>query len=252
MKNTFFTFAVFFTFISFNHQVFANIALAKHRIFFAANQRTDALQFRNTLGSSLTFSAELALTAMTEEGSVYAVESDPLSAKDMIRFSPKRGTITPGGRQVIRFAVRKPAGLEDGEYRAALLLTGKPVTNTDAENVTITPSLTFSIPIIVRNGRTEVVTELKNPQYTLVDDKPTINIWQTLDGNRSLFGNFTITDKDGNEVGVINNAAIYRPLTGRNIAIPLSQPVKGKVLIQYQEIEKYGGSLTAQTELTIR
>lgn len=252
MKNSLIKLMALFVTMVLSQQGFANIALGKHRIFFDANQRTEALQFRNTTGVTISFSADLALTAMTEEGTVYNVDSDPLSALKMIRFSPKRGTIPPGGRQVIRFSVRKPAGLEDGEYRAALLLNGAPINDDDKTRVTVQPSLTFSIPIIVRNGRTNATTELQNPKYSLVNDKPSIQLWQTLEGNRSLFGNFTILDEDGEEIGVLNRAAVYRPLNGRNISIPLSKPITGNATIQYQEIEKFGGSLSAQTEISIK
>lgn len=231
---------------------YANIALSKHRIFIEANLRNDALQFRNTTGATINFSADIGLTAMTEEGTVYPVADDALSAKDMIRYSPKRGSIPPGGKQVIRFSVRKPAGLDAGEYRAALLLTSEIDGQGEAERVTVQPSLTFSIPIIVRHGRTEAQTQLENPQYTLVDGKPSIKLWQSVEGNRSVFGNFTVLDEDKNEIGVLNNAAVYRPLSGRYVSIPLSSPAKGKVRVNYQEVEKYGGSLTAQTELEIK
>lgn len=201
---------------------YANVALSKHRIFVEANQRNDALQFRNTTGATINFSADIGLTAMTEEGTVYPVADDALSAKEMIRYSPKRGSIPPGGKQVIRFSIRKPAGLEAGEYRAALLLTSEIDSQGEAERVTVQPSLTFSIPIIVRNGRTEAQAQLQNPQYTLVDGKPSIKLWQSLNGNRSVFGNFTVVDEDDNEIGVLNNVAVYRPLSGRYVSIPLS------------------------------
>lgn len=230
----------------------ANIALAKHRIFFAANQRTEALQFRNTSGVTITYSAELGLTAMTEEGTIYAVDNDPLSAKGMIRYSPKRGTIPPGGKQVIRLSVRKPASLADGEYRAALLLTGAIAEEGEADKVTVRPALTFSIPIIVRNGRVQATTQLRNPEFVMINDEPAVKVWQSLNGNRSLFGNFTIVDDSGIELGALNRSAIYQPLAGRSVTIPLSKAVKGKTIIQYQEIEKFGGSLTAEAEIIIK
>lgn len=228
-------------FSSFAH---ANVSLSKHRIYFDGNNRTDALQLRNTGASSIEFSADLSLVAMSEEGKIYPVDQDKLSAISLVRFSPKRGAIQPGGRQALRFALRKPAGLEDGEYRATLNLVTS-LKNNAQGNVNLNSKFAYNIPIIVRHGRVSAQTELLEPQLIVTGGVPHVEVWQTLQGNRSLFGNFVLMDESGQEVGVLNGVATYLPLQRRKVLIPLSTEVSGKITVQYQEIEKYGGNLSA-------
>ena len=231
-------------------QVQANIALSKYRLYFDNNNRSDALQLRNTGSVALTYRVELGLVAMTEEGILREVEDDPMSAIKMLKFSPKSGAIAPGDRQALRFALRKPASLAEGEYRAVLRITSTQQTNA-VGSVSILPKLAYSVPIIVRHGRLEATTELLQPRLVLKGDTPHIELWQSLQGNRSLFGDFIVSDEDGNELGILNSSAVYLPLQGRKILIPLKQVTKGKVIIHYREIAKYGGKLEANTEIEL-
>ncbi len=228
----------------------ANIALSKYRLYFDNSTRSDAVQLRNTSSAPVTFSLSLGLVTMTEEGILRPVEEDDFSAIGLLRYSPKRGRIEAGARQALRFALRKPADLPEGEYRAVLQITGVPDAIPGA--VSIRPKLSYSVPIIVRHGKLHAQTELLNPRLVMVGDSPSIELWQKLDGNRSLFGNFIVSDENGNELGVLRNSGVYQPLTKRKVLIKLNQAAKGKVIINYQEIAKFGGSESASTELELR
>ncbi|MEP1551223.1 MAG: hypothetical protein ABJJ44_04340 [Paraglaciecola sp.] len=228
----------------------ANVALSKHRLFFDNNTRTEALQLRNTGSVTMEYSAELSLVEMTEEGTLRKIEADPFSAIKLLRFSPKRGTIAPGGRQALRFAVRKPANLPVGEYRAVLNLTST-YTGGSLGNVNLNTNLSYNVPVIIRHGRTEATSELLEPKLVMLEDVPHIEVWQSLDGNRSLFGNFIATDKNGNEVGLVNHIAAYMPLSRRKVLIPLTKEVSGLVTIKYNEIAEFGGSIESTTTLDI-
>lgn len=228
----------------------ANVALSKHRLFFDNNSRNEALQLRNTGAVTMEYSAELSLVAMTEEGTLRKIEADPYSAIKLLRFSPKRGTIAPGGRQALRFAVRKPANLPHGEYRAVLNLTST-YTGGSIGNVKLNTKLAYNVPVIIRHGRTEVTSELLEPKLVMIEDAPHIEVWQSLNGNRSLFGNFIVMDKNGDEVGLVNHIATYMPLSRRKVLIPLSKKVSGLVTIKYNELTQYGGSIESTTTLNI-
>jgi P pilus assembly chaperone PapD len=238
-------------FLSFSGQVQANLALSKYRLYFDNNNRADSLQLRNAGSTALTYKVDLGLVAMTEEGTLRKIEEDPLSAIGLLRYSPKRGRIESGGRQALRFSLRKPAGLEDGEYRAVLLISGAPEAAPD-KSLSIRPSLSYSVPIIVRHGRLEATTELHEPRLVMRSGAPNIEFWQSLEGNRSLFGNFIVSDDKGNELGVLNNSAVYLPLKRRKVNIALNKMAKGKVVIEYMEIAKFGGNLAAKTEIELK
>lgn len=239
-----------FVVITLTGQASANVALSKYRLYFDNTTRSDALQLRNTGATGLEFTAELSLVAMTEEGTLRKVEEDPLSAIKLLRFSPKRGTIAPGNRQALRFAVRKPANLAPGEYRAVLNLTSS-FNAGNKGNVNLNTKLAYNVPVILRHGRTEAVTELLEPKLVMAESVPHIELWQSLVGNRSLFGNFIVTDEQGNELGVLNSVAVYQPLTRRKVLIPLAQQSSGRITIQYNEIAKFGGNLEAKTVIQL-
>ena len=237
-------------FFSITYQAQANLALSKYRLYFDSSNRTDSLQIRNSGAVAFDYQVKLGLTAMTEEGTVYNIDEDPLSAIDMLRYSPKRGTLEAGERQAIRFALRKPAGLADGEYRATLKITSTP--KSDGVSSASRNTLSYGLPIIVRHGKVTASTELLDPQLVMRSDIPHVEFWQTRQGNRSLFGNFIVSDVQGNELGIYKNSSIYLPLSRRKISIGLNKKVEGKVLIEYKEIAGFGGDQTAKTEVELK
>ncbi len=228
----------------------ANVSLSKFRLYFDNNNRNDALQLRNKGSKPVRYSVELGLVAMTEEGALHPVDSDPFSAIGLLRYSPKRGVIQPGDRQALRFSLRKPAGLKDGEYRAVLKVTSSEIADAGS-TVALQSKLAYNLPIIVRHGRLNAETSLQEAKLVRVGNVAHVEFWQTLDGNRSLFGNFILEDEDGNEVGVLNNSAVYQPLDRKKVIIPLQSEVQGNVTIKFKEIAKYGGDLAAETNITL-
>jgi len=224
----------------------ANISLSKFRMYFDNNNRNEALQLRNKGDLPIRYSVELGLVAMTEEGTIYPVDIDPFSAIGLLRYSPKRGTIQPGDRQALRFSLRKPAGLKDGEYRAVLKITSSEINNSSSA-VSLQSKLAYNLPIIVRHGRLSADTSLLDPKLVNIGDVAHVELWQTLDGNRSLFGDFIVEDSDGNEVGILKNSAVYQPLNRKKVTIPLKSEVTGNVTITFKEVAKYGGNLEADT-----
>jgi hypothetical protein len=240
---------IFFSFLSVQ-SANANVALSKFRIYFDNKTRSNSLQIRNTGAEDVKYTAELSLNKMTEDGSIYAVSEDQYDATKFLRFSPKRGTIAPGERQAIRFALRKPQGLEDGEYRAVMRVISE-LAPTEGGNVNLASKLAYNIPIIVRHGEVFVESTLEEPSVVMHNGLPHVEVWQTRTGNRSLYGNFIVEAEDGTEIGVLNNVATYRPLQRRKVLIPLQNPVKGPVIIKYVENSKFGGSLEDSVKLTI-
>ena len=226
---------------------FANITLSKNRLFFAENDRSDAVQLRNSGGRPMQFNTKMHLVEMDENGGIIRVETLDNSAIDMLKFSPKRGIVEPGGKQVIRFKLRKPRDLGAGEYRAVLSITTSIATD-KPEAVTLNSRLAYNMPVIIRHGSTEATTELINPRVVYFNNTPQLEVWQTLNGNRSLFGNFTVTNKKGEQVGLLNGVAVYTPLSQRKVLIPLNELYsKDELNVEFNEVIAFGGSANAQT-----
>jgi len=228
----------------------ANLSLSEYRLYFDGRTKNNSLLIRNTTDKNLDFRVALSHKDMTEEGTLIDVttqEVEGRSAKNMLRFSPRRGMIEPKGMQAIRMTVRKKAELPSGEYRAVLKITASESRNKDDEGVSIRPKVIYSVPVIVRHGQLEVTSEVLNPKFILQNGQPTLMLWQTLKGNRSLYGDFKLLNSENKLVGEIHNVAVYTPLSRRKVYISLQEPVNGPLTLQYTENTEYGGNI----ELTI-
>ena len=223
----------------------ASIALSEYRLYFDGRTKQNALMIRNTSDNNLDYRVLLIHKDMTEEGNFVEVSDAEVigrSAKPLLRYSPRRGVIKSQEVQAIRMTVRKKADLPVGEYRAVLkIITSKVSEQNEAESVK--SKLAYSIPVIVRHGKLEAESSIVNPQLITQNGQPTVMFWQTLKGNRSLYGNFQVMNSDRAIVGEVNNLAVYTPLTRRKVYIPLTQQVEGPLTIEYQENKRYGGKL---------
>lgn len=227
----------------------ANLSLSEYRLYFDGRTKNNSLLIRNTSDTPLDFRVSLSHKDMTEEGTLIEVttqEVESRSAKNMLRFSPRRGVIDSKGVQAIRMTVRKKAGLPAGEYRAVLKITASESQNKNG-GISIRPTVVYSVPVIVRHGQLEVISELLNPKLILQNGQPTLTLWQTLKGNRSLYGDFKLLNSENELIGEIRNVAVYTPLSRRKVYISLQEPVNGPLTLQYTENTEYGGNI----ELTI-
>lgn len=227
----------------------ANLSLSEYRLYFDGRTKNNSLLIRNTTDKNLDFKVTLSHKDMTEEGTLIEVttqEVEGRSATGMLRFSPRRGMIEPKGMQAIRMAVRKKAELPSGEYRAVLNITASE-SKSKNEGVSIRPKIIYSVPVIVRHGQLEVTSKLLNPKFILQNGQPTLTLWQTLKGNRSLYGDFKLLNSENKLIGEIHNVAVYTPLSRRKVYISLQEAVNGPLTLQYTENTEYGGNI----ELTI-
>lgn len=234
--------------------IHANLALSEYRLYFDNRSKNNSLMIRNTSNKDLDFRLVLIHKDMTEEGNLINVSEADVqgrSAKSMLRYSPRRGTIKPKGMQAIRMTVRKKADLPHGEYRAVLKIIASEAQGSNETGINIKPKVAYSIPVIIRHGRLEVDSDIVNPQLVMQNGRPTVMFWQTLDGNRSLFGDFKILNEDEEVIGEIRNLGVYTPLTRRKVFIPLTEKASGPLTIQYEENIRYGGKVSLTKTLNI-
>lgn len=245
-------FCIFSYLVSFNAS--ANLSLSVHRLFFDNSIKSNSLSIRNTANKPIKYSIKIIHQDMNENGILFSIDLQQVSersAKKMLRYSPRRGVIQPQEVQAVRFRLRKPANLAAGEYRAVLKITSQIINDNKGAGIQIVPKLSYNIPIIVRNGKLQASSTLENPHLIMQNSQATIQLWQTLSGNRSLFGDFFVLDKNNNEVGRINGIGVYLPLTRRKVNIPLTPDAQGELTIHYQEQREYGGNIRAETAINI-
>lgn len=264
LKTNYLTFvtliALFFT----SSLVNASLVLNPQRIVFQDREKSASLDLLNTSEETGRYQIYFEHKIMKEDGSIVDIE-DPDSggpyAGDMIRYSPRRVDIAPGGSQTIRLALRRPKSLEDGEYLSHLVLKQIPnkrevQANTednatqDQLNLTVQPILKLAIPVIVRKGSSSTTANISNIE-AIYKDKKVSNVHFTLhrQGNFSLYGDvelFELVDNTPqNRIGFIRGIALYDPTPQRLVRITLAEPqdlTGKKLLLKFTENEKYGGT----------
>lgn len=246
--------------ILFSLQSMAGLLINPKRIVLEERERAAALDLLNDGVEKARYQIYFEQKIMREDGSIVDLEDlDPeaIYAKDMIRYSPRRVDIEPGGRQTIRVAARRPKDLPEGEYVSHLVFKEIPVQTevTDKQDdeelsVTLKPTLKIAIPMIVRKGSLSATAGIKDVRFA-EDEGLNGAFVATLTrvGGVSLYGSVEVYDytdgKLGERLAVSKGVGVYTEVAERAVTVRLPQVLKPGIkefLIRFDEDEKYGGS----------
>jgi len=214
------------------------------RTIFTDRQRSVNTHVINNSEESITYTISLVTMRKGENGKFYEPEietEEELLIKNMIRFSPRRATIEPGKRQVVKLMVRKPKNLPPGEYQTRLRLSPlpprhspapKPVARTVKKGmIDLDLIVDSTFPIIIQHGG---LTAEVNPLSIALKEFPkapagiAAEVTFSRSGDCSAFGNvfITFTPADtstaSREIGRALGLAIYIPDTERTMTVPLT------------------------------
>ena len=185
-------------------------------------------------------------------------------------------TIEPDQDQNIRIIIRRPAGLEDGEYRAHIKVTMLEdkvelekeggIQNTQT-NVLVDSKqrLSITIPLIIRYGKPEYKISIADAKirYSLSPKgkkTPYADFILIRQGNRSSMGDFDIeyinTKGTRSLLRHYVGVPVYRPTERRKVSIPLEVPEgvtlgKGTLRITYKAQEKEGSTVLATEDFVL-
>jgi len=254
------------------------LAVSPQRLSFEGRTRTAEVLLRTNGSETQTYRLSLVEMDMPEEGALKMVDKpapDRMSARKLIRFSPRQVVLRPGETQVIRVRVRKPGGLKDGEYRSHLLFQNVPETNNDIERqienkptfgteVRIVPIYGVAIPVTVRHGELSAEASLSELKLINTSGKPadsqTLSMILGRSGNRSVHGDLRVLHQQPGgstvEVGRLNGVSVYTPGKRRranvNLAVPAGRKLSaGTLTVEYRTKAKYGGELLASSSMTL-
>ena len=217
------------------------------RVVFEGRGRAASLTLVNRGSESATYRISFIELRMTETGRLERIavpRPGERSAADLVRYSPRRVELEPGGVQTVRLMLRKPAELEPGEYRSHLLFRAVPpaaeagtslvpaTPDRRRFDIRLIPVYGVSIPVIVRHGDLSTGAALSELAMTAGDGQgapPRISLRLDRRGERSLYGDLRmsfIPDRGGDEVAVgeISGLAVYPPNPSRRLEIPLDPP----------------------------
>jgi hypothetical protein len=256
----------------------AEVMMLPTRVVMENKDRYTTVVIKNTGDATGDFSVTMIDMAMHEDGMVVPLEEgkkDPYSAIPYLRVAPKSMTLKPGAAQNVRIMLRKPEGLEPGEYRSHMLVK---IENDNVEasqhpkegaakasketQIEVKTNLVLVIPVIVRNGETTLAMKIASPKI-IHDAKGVAALEVSLlrEGNRSSMGDFTVTyNAPVGKSQVIKSfpgIPVYRSLDQRTVLIPMDDIPKdislsaGTLDIAYSAQEKEGGKKLAEAQLDL-
>ncbi len=255
--------------LTMSSQLWAAPQVFPTRVVLSDKTKTAQVALRHIGNTPMKYRISLVYYKMGPDGSMKEeknVKSETQSARDMIRFSPKRVELKPNGEQVVRIVVRKRSTTLEGEYRIHLHfeeedLQVKDKSNADKSSVamSLTPRLAVAIPIFVRVGAPQVKASLSNLKLVTVEKTKTAFSVEILNtGNANVYGDFRVYQVVGGSkklVGEVNGVSSL--IERRKAVFVLSEPQnldlskKGKLLLELKEPLDDGAAILAMTEINL-
>jgi len=230
--------------------------------------RSQVLTLANRGNEAETYRISIVNYRMDEQGNLHPAEQPADGegfANALFRYAPRQITLEPGSPQTVRILYRRPANLQEGEYRSHLLFQQVPKANApDATqsggggglSLQIQTVFGITIPVIVRHGALQAEGGLQQLQsVSLPDGRPAIRLRIARSGAKSLRGDLVALIGD-EEVGRLNNVAVYLSTPHRDVYLPLNpDSLSGasgrEVQVEYRERQDHGGGFLAGGKLRL-
>ncbi len=231
------------------------------RTIFTDKQRSLNTYVINRGNEVITYSISLVTMREDSNGQLYEPATETQQEKfikSLIRYSPRRATIQPEKRQLVKMMVRKPKDLPMGEYKTFVRLTPHPSptkdspeqvqrNENDSPKINVELLVSSSMPIIIQHGIGMGEITPHSIQLTQTADHPSgvaAKITLQRAGKGSAFGHVYLDyipkDAPGNprEIGRIQGLAFYQPETEKTLTVPLKdtsrqQLKKGSIRVRF-------------------
>lgn len=257
-----------------------NVTVSPTRVVFEDRDRSRELILVNRGGEAVTYRISLIGMKMTERGSLERIEEPEENqefAHNLLRFAPRQVHLEPGDTQRIRVSVRKPADLEEGEYRSHMMFRAVPDADEgadfeveDEEEMALRLNVMtgISIPMIVRHGQLSADMEMRDLELAEGDGEHSrVRMSLHRDGERSVYGDINVDfipdesvdsqDDEPNQepepirIGRRSGTAVYTPNDLRHVELPVELPDEislddGRILVTY---ESDGGETLTSGEI---
>lgn len=251
----------------------ASLLITPTKVAFGLNDKVVEVVLINTSDNVNSYELGLEDKIASETGGYQQNESKvsyEASASKMLRFSPRRVTLKPDEKQVVRIMLRRPKDLAMGEYRSHMQFKAIP-TSTDkagsieSSGIKINFTTSFTIPVVVRQGTPEVNVKIDKILVASTQHAgaaPEITVLMSNDSKYSARGDIVVTaeDKEGKPqiVARLNDYSLYPELkkasvklvwVGTNNALP-----DGKLTVSFNGIKEYQGTQfsTKTEQITVR
>lgn len=259
-------------------QGLGDLAVVPARAVFDGRTRSLELTLLNRGTKTTTYRISMVNRRMRPDGGFEEIgEPGPGErfAEKLVRYAPRQVKLVPGKAQTVRLMLRKPAGLEAGEYRSHLLFQAIPerVQGRSVEQpgpgegqfrVELIPIFGITIPVIVRHGKltsSVAISKVALAPPAEPGGVPALGFRLERSGTRSVFGDLTVSfaPKGGGEdlvLARLNGIAVYTPNTWRRLALRLRVPNgaalrAGNLRVSYRARPDDGGEVLASAVLEV-
>lgn len=173
------------------------------------------------------------------------------SADSMVRYSPRRVTINSLSSQTVRLSLKRQKNQKKGEYVSYLKLSCR-VDNkvSPTEGNLVAAQIHYNIPVVARVGKLSATANMSNAK---MNDKNQLLFTMHRTGDRSLYGNTTVTDTStGKVIGRYNGVAMFLPVEQQQFEVNLTELPKGNLQIDFEETAQFGGDQKASMLFEIK
>ncbi|WP_392343981.1 molecular chaperone [Pseudoalteromonas prydzensis] len=247
----------------FSQMALANLLISPTRVTFDERQRSAKVTVINNSDEQRTYRVVWSeKQALPAGGYNNLAQVTANSLSPMTRLSPKQVTLAPGEKQTVKIAIRKPKGLQPGEYRSHLLFQALPNENKEQKSgIQINMIMSFSIPVVYREQAEQP--EVNITQASIIESsnhpKPQIQVKLQRHNNFSSYGKLSAYIKtasgENEKIAEISNLSLYPEVDTVIATLSLFKdkqlPTQGSIFLDYQGAEEYKGIDFASYTLAI-
>lgn len=248
----------------------ADITITPTRIVFEDRDRFQEVTLVNSGNETKTYDIGWQFYRMIQDREPpYETVEGSITEFDLsqyIVYTPRRVTLSPGGSQKIRMALRRPADVQPGEYRAHMtfkaLPDDEPIVASDGnkqiQRAAVKVNVSYSIPVIFRAGEPNVqaaiesVTFQRNKVNGMLEALVKIT---RAGGPYGILGHLYIYDPKGEVIGEIGNAHIFPEIQSRTFKVPLINEENlsgGSIKIELAHYSKSSSKVYAERSFPVQ
>ncbi|MDK1287435.1 molecular chaperone [Pseudoalteromonas umbrosa] len=227
----------------------ASLMISPTRVIFDERQRTAKVFLINNGSEAKTYRLGWKEKQALPAGGYLDLlpnQVGPWKLSHLMRVTPRQVHLEAGERQVVKLALRRKQGMDDGEYRSHLLFQALPTekqSQSEAIGVSLNMILSYSIPVIYRKNVSPPEVKITAVELSKnLSGKPVITVDMFRKGAASAFGKLRADWKPEGakqwlNVATANNYAIYPEVSQAQVELNiLSEKVitgKGQLRVTY-------------------
>lgn len=251
---------IFFASVS---SAWAGLLITPTILVFGPKDRFASVTLVNSGDKISSYNMKLIYFSVAEDTGSYTLTEnvDGVDIREYLVFSPRRVTLKPGEKQKLRIALKRPAELPDGDYRAHLRFevddeeadgdvqaaSGAGISGEAARaSAQVKVKVNYSIPVVVRSGaESDLGVEIGQVSFSRDPENGALNLLVPISKTnlkRSLISYMKVYNVVSGKrvlVSELSNANIFEGVSRRSFQVPVKQDiVSGTLEVVLENFDK--------------